>query len=515
MGRFRLSRQQSWIGAILILSLAFALRVWDLNARSLWLDEALEYWVAASALPDLVLNIREKLYDPPLYSLLLHFWLQLSPNEFFLRYLSVFFSLLAVSGIICLGRSLSGWSTGLAAGLIMAILPGQIRYAQEVGQYALMQSVLVLNLIALLRLLVKPGWAAFFLWGVSAVIGVYSYYGFVFATLVPFGLLLGEFLLIRRWRSLGQGLVTLTGYGLALIPLLYYFFLGQLFRVGEIFHGPTSTAFQVQATPLAAELSDLFYSTQQLIAFQFTGWPWTDLPPWLPFIAVISLLVLLPRANWRLGGWLLATWGIYYLAGKINLYPYGFRHSLILTPLLVILLGSNLSQALLSQYRRPVAIASLITLVILCGLSLPNRAFRDFFYPDKTWDWPETEDMQPVFSYWLAHQKEEPTYIYYGGVLAFAYYSAKDTATCQPQPSTLYCQPQGVYYGKWIRNLPPAEKIKSIQTTLSNQPKAAWLVFSHIQPGEDSQILSDLAKVYNIALSYQKTGASIYLLKLK
>src|SRR5574341_1339385 len=83
--------------ALLVLLMAFFIRVSTLGLRSMWLDEGLNYWVAQSLLTNLLDNVREGLQHPPLFSLLLHFWMKLGNSEFVLRYLSLVFSVASVA----------------------------------------------------------------------------------------------------------------------------------------------------------------------------------------------------------------------------------------------------------------------------------------------------------------------------------------------------------------------------------------------------------------------------------
>ncbi len=484
---------------ILILLLAFALRVWDLGARSLWLDEGLEYRVATSPVTTLLQTVRKKIQDPPLFSILLHVWMNLGESEVHLRFLSVCFSMLSTLGIARLGYKLFGPSTGLLGALIMALLPAEIRYAQDVGQYALMECMLVWNLIALERVTRCRTWSAYGSWALLAVAGTYSYYGTVLTLLVPFGyIVMGD--ILERNRQVRKDCAALLLYGICLLPLAY-FFPSQLFR------GPTSQAFQANLVSPTQELEILWRSTKQLlIAFQLTGWPWTNVPDWLPSLLTISALALLYRPNQarktKLLGQLVLTWGAYYLISRFGLFPYGYRYSLILTPLLVPAIAGGITSGLSQTWTRPISSALLLTLVGLCILSLPNRTFREWAYPHANWTWPETEDLRPVTQFWMTHREHtEPTYVYYGAVRAFQYYVH------------IYGQDGNIYNSKWIRNLSLEEKVASIQTTLGYNPRRFWIIFSHVYREEDELILDQLLKHYEIVLSHEETGASAYLLE--
>ena len=142
---------------LIIILLGFALRVYNLGERSLWFDETLEYWVARSPLPDILPTVKIALFDPPLYSLLLHFWLKVGHTEFITRFLSLVFSVAGILGVIVLSRLSFGKKASLVAGILMAISVPDIRFAQEAGQYALMSFVLTWNLVFLYLLIKENG----------------------------------------------------------------------------------------------------------------------------------------------------------------------------------------------------------------------------------------------------------------------------------------------------------------------------------------------------------------------
>lgn len=516
--------QRRFILPILIVLLGFALRVWDINGRSLWFDESMEYWVATSPIRDLPLNVRQGLQDPPLYSLLLHIWMKLGQDEFYLRFPSAVFSLMGIVGVIKLGELLCASNTRLVAGALMALLPTQIRYAQDVGQYALMGSLLVWNLIALHYVCERASWASYLLWMVSALAATYSYYGTALPVLVTFGVEMVRSALYGSWRRFARGLSALALYGLCIMPLLLFFLPRQLYI------GPTAGAFHIRFSSPLVELEDLAISTQSLVAFVFSGWPWTPVSKWLSSSLVAILLgqslVRSRRSSdlrrWWL--WLISTWGAYYAVSRLNVFPYGFRYGLILVPLIVPAIASGPCNAPSGRPWQAIGRTSAVLLMLVCTVSLPNLAFRSALYPDKTWAWPETEQLHQVTKYWLDHGgATHATYVYYGAIPAFSYYldqygfsqglPAVWYTECWEGDSSRYCARDNVYYGRWIRALTPKQKVQSVMETLSCRPGAMWLVFSHVYPGEDDAILRGLLDQYYVAESCTDVNAQLYLLQ--
>ena len=119
-----------------ILLLAFALRLYNVEGQSIWGDEAFSIYTAQQSVGN-VLSSGADLH-PPLYHLLLHFWLLLTGRTALaVRFLSLGWSLLSVAAGYALARTLTAEEPALlSATFLVAISPFQIFYAQEARMYA-------------------------------------------------------------------------------------------------------------------------------------------------------------------------------------------------------------------------------------------------------------------------------------------------------------------------------------------------------------------------------------------
>ncbi len=120
---------------IFILVLAFLLRLVNLN-QSFWLDEGAQMVMSSQSLVFQWLG-RSADFHPPLFYLLIHFWMKLGSNEWFLRLPSIVFSLGTVYLGYLLGKKLFEEKIGLLSGLFLAIGPFHIYYSQEARMYSL------------------------------------------------------------------------------------------------------------------------------------------------------------------------------------------------------------------------------------------------------------------------------------------------------------------------------------------------------------------------------------------
>ncbi|MEV4492451.1 glycosyltransferase family 39 protein [Micromonospora coxensis] len=130
-----------------------------------WRDELATWSAATRPLPDLfrLTGTVDAATGP--YYLLLHGWVRLFGDSPAALRLPSALAMAAAAGLTAvLGRRLFGAGAGLLAGLLLAVLPGTSRYAQEARPYALATLFAVLATVLLVRALDRPGrarWAGY------------------------------------------------------------------------------------------------------------------------------------------------------------------------------------------------------------------------------------------------------------------------------------------------------------------------------------------------------------------
>jgi uncharacterized membrane protein len=328
------------LALVFILILAYALRVATLERSPLWFDEALEYWVATTPIEHLGTAVRDFLRDPPIYSVLLHIWMKVGSSEFILRQLSLGASLLTVAMAATLARQVFDRVAGLFAALLLAVLPPDIRGAQEVGQYALMGFTLSLNLFLTVRAREQGSWQDWLVWAASGLAAVYTYYG----TLLVIGPVMAWVFLEATLRRRSEQMVRILVAGgmvvLITLPLV-------IFWVPDQFHwGGAGGSIAFTARPLSAEIAGFLDGIKQVAGFQLTGTiPNPETYAALRTIAAVLILSMLvlglaslirSKKHGYIYLWLATSWMLAFLAGRVGAYPYGpGRHVLILTPLVI------------------------------------------------------------------------------------------------------------------------------------------------------------------------------------
>ena len=223
-----LSHKTRWALIALIL-LAWGLRLYRLEAQSLWYDEAVTADVVQLGLERLTRWTADDI-QPPFYYYLLAGWVGVAGSgEWALRFPSAPFCLLSVPLAYAVGRRLfaRGGDWGKRAALLAALFAGlsplYIYYAQEARMYALLTTLGLLMAVFLLDWLHTPlrqeqrrnRWLALI---TTTIAAVYTHY-YAFFLILAFTLYFLAVWSRRRPRLVGmEGLIAVVSIAVAYFP---------------------------------------------------------------------------------------------------------------------------------------------------------------------------------------------------------------------------------------------------------------------------------------------------------
>jgi hypothetical protein len=299
-----LKRLQSaqWIFPVLILLLAFALRVYHLGDKGLWGDEIAQARWALFPLP----KMWERFRAPPdfiLHFLFGHLALQWGTDALWVRLASFLTSVLVVPTTYAVARRVAPPRLALAAMLLVAVSPFQIWYAQDARMYASLVCFATLSLYFFLCVLDKPQWRAVVGLTTANALAVYTHLFGVMPLVIEGTTLLGITLMtllrarVRVPRDFVLGMTSFALTALLALPLLP----GTLPYVSH----PTLKGleaefgehpFQITLPFLQSLLSDMGLAPDM-------GWR-TALSLAFALIGLAALVRARPRAGWVLGVWL-------------------------------------------------------------------------------------------------------------------------------------------------------------------------------------------------------------------
>lgn len=137
-----------------IFLLSFLLRVYHLGNESLWRDEVYSVEVARLSVSEIIQFCRVEDVHPPLYYLILHFWIALwGDSDFAVRFPSAIFGSVAPWALFRVGATLFNKNVGVLGALILTFSEFHIQYSQEARSYSLMALLAVLSFDSFILLL--------------------------------------------------------------------------------------------------------------------------------------------------------------------------------------------------------------------------------------------------------------------------------------------------------------------------------------------------------------------------
>ena len=145
-----------WIPVGVVAAVAAGVALRFFVRSDLWLDEALSVNIARLPVGDIPGALRHD-GAPPLYYVLLHFWMRLfGTGDVAVRALSGVFSVATLPVLYVAGKRIADRRVGLAAVLIAASSPFANHYATETRMYSLVAFIVVVGYLAVTSALERP-----------------------------------------------------------------------------------------------------------------------------------------------------------------------------------------------------------------------------------------------------------------------------------------------------------------------------------------------------------------------
>lgn len=196
IGNIRIDRHTLILAAILILGIL--LRLYCLTCESLWLDEGYSVLWAKQDTHEMIEAVSRDVH-PPLYFLILHYWIALFGDaEFTIRLLSVIFGTLAIFVIYRVGSLVSDRNVGLLSSLILSLSVFHVHYSQEIRGYSLMVLLTLISMYFFIRLLQERKASVSVIYILSSILLFYTHFFGLFVIAAQNIYLILEFMLSRR-----------------------------------------------------------------------------------------------------------------------------------------------------------------------------------------------------------------------------------------------------------------------------------------------------------------------------
>lgn len=227
---------------ILILTAGTLSRFINLNAVSLWHDEAFSVLLSRMSFQEMTYRTGLDVH-PPLYYWILKIWSWIFGQSLFaFRAMSVFFSLLSLVFVYLLLRQIKIKNyLFLFILACLAFAPFQIQYSQEMRMYSLGAFLIIASCYVLIKLIKNFSWLYFGVYTILTTAALYTHYYLIFS-IIAHALIV---LIWRKWRILFAYIIA----GLAFLPWLPIF-IRQTKQVANAFWIPMPSGTSVPNTLL-------------------------------------------------------------------------------------------------------------------------------------------------------------------------------------------------------------------------------------------------------------------------
>ncbi len=268
------------LGSLLIVLLAFGVRLYGIDRQDIWGDEAFSIWLSGQPIGQVLAGGADT--HPPLYPFFLHLWLRLAgSSSLATRALSALIGTLTVPVVYLLGRRAFGLATGRLAALLAAVSPVLVYYSQETRMYGLVALLAAASVYWAMRLPRASRAGAWLGYLVTTLSAAYTHYYAFFVILaenlilIPFLVRHGRRTALRRWLA-AQGVILL-----AYIPWIWV-------QTGFL-SGKASTRFEEWTLAWAGEI------LQQTLTSLAAGLALSPAPAWtITALFLFAILAGLP-----------------------------------------------------------------------------------------------------------------------------------------------------------------------------------------------------------------------------
>jgi len=476
-----------------ILTVAAALDLLFLGARSLWLDETVR--IALARLDWKALGQAVSLHEAnmALYYGLLHVWLGLGDSEFVIRSLSALMATGAVGAIYLLGHRMFGPRVGLLGALLLALNAYHIRYAQEASSYSLVTLLVILASLAFVHAIERPTSRNWTLYTLMSVLAVYAHF---FAVLVLAAHWLSLALLDRRrvsWKRLTASVAIIS---MLLAPLGFF---AATRDTGQVSWIPKPNLYAV---------FNLFYQltgADPAGFFDLTGYDPAEGTPLLAVYVVACIVALVAAVKqftrepfslraWRL--FFLLTWFSVPIAlalGVSTVKPIFVPYYLIVCmPPLVLLASAGVS-----------GIPGRPAMILAAVIVIATAAYEDISYYRNL----DGEDWKGAIAHVLSQSRSGDALVFDPSYLQtpYDYYHARLSMASGPPIASPHWSWSQIARGEPVESHPSDESLKDLPPHYSR----IWLIsrYEPVSPG----VLAFLANSYQDKKNWKFHGVRVAL----
>lgn len=241
-----LGNRREWMLIAFVMVLMSCYYLSHLTVSGLWYDEGIEYFYSKYMVGSLPIGgYWENMYrrvcftmQPPLYNILMYFWLLFFDTEFGFRFAGVFTTFVGGVGLYCSLRKTTNMTMALVGLFVYLSSASVVFYAMECAEYNLLLCMECWMLYFFISSIYEEEWRkrkkSLMGFYIFATMSIYSQYGAVFLIIALFIALLSVYARRKDTTSIkwlvGLGIITFV---VAIVPLWFLFVQKQIALQGS------------------------------------------------------------------------------------------------------------------------------------------------------------------------------------------------------------------------------------------------------------------------------------------
>lgn len=428
------------------LLLGWALRLFQITRNSFWVDEGFSVFLASQDIEEIVMGTAMDQH-PPLYYILLHYWMVLGRSMFVIRLLSAVLGLAAIPLLYRIASSIFSARVALGATFLLVISPVHIQYSQEARMYILLSLSTLASTLLVWHLVEGPSKRLWLGYLFTTLVALYTHYFSLFILVFQNLFVLMVSLRQRRRELTGKWLLAQGALLLGFLPWM-----------------PT-LIFQVTQHHLSWIPSPTLTSIRNTLCYLIFGLQGPSRSQ-IVLVAITagSLLLatgfLMALREWRDKGLFVASW---FAIPSITIVALSTRYPLYQEKQFLIVLAPLLLLLALSTSGMRTSVQALSFLVLL-SITLPSLHRYYFISPKQEW--------REVAGYIDAHaQPGDAIFLNAAaGALTLDYYLTSGL------PEDGYPHPYDLYRGGFDGQPTTPEVIDQRLSRLAQQHCRLWLI---------------------------------------
>ena len=480
-------RPKPWVVVLSITVFGAGLRLYHLGYKSLWLDEARIYWISQGDFRHIILKNATQNSAPPTFPVIVNLMSKIGDSEALLRLFSCLVGIAAIPSIYYFSRRLVSRNAAYFSAFIVALVPSQVMYSQELREYSFTFLLTCFILHTFYSYLQKPNWRHLFLFTCVGVICVFVQYGLALLILslnliivIELFFVLPRKPFLTKW-ILGQLFI------LAAVIVVYHISIMHQLKPGGLDHHSYLSQACWDGT-CRGFFSLALYNTYNIFVFAYPI-KLLDRPDTVLFLFLCVLGVGECFRRGMEGRRILLMFFMPFLVTFLfacaGLYPYhGHRQVIFLTVMIYLMAAVGLDR--LSKWdRQKTGVLILIFVLTVNGL------LCTFHYLSRVGG----ENIRPLMTRLSSSRSpDDMVYVYCGSRDAFGYYNRKHTHS-------------------WVAGVNPRKNQKKhdlqMEQLISHQGQA-WMIFTHCIRDDRKKILQRIATQRRVDLVTSDSGAWLY-----